>query len=245
MKPPIGRVGGKKSLKKRIIALFPEHTTYCEPFIGGGSVFYGKNPSEIEVINDLDEGIFNIHNGLKSYGNEIHEELERDIDKDKFNKYKASNPSCVKEKAKRDIIISKCSFMVNRQTYGNPNGLIRTNYRLYPERLQNTIIMNSDYKNVIKLYDSPSTLFYLDPPYENSIKTSFYNHDEFNLVDLESILKNIKGKFLLSMNDSDDVREIFKQYNIQPVSTIYKMSAISKREPRNRELFIMNYKIES
>jgi site-specific DNA-adenine methylase len=38
-----------------IIALFPEHRIYCEPFVGGGSVYWKKEPSEYEVINDIDK----------------------------------------------------------------------------------------------------------------------------------------------------------------------------------------------
>ena len=60
----VGRVGGKSRLKKTIIDLLPEHTTYVEPFVGGGAVFFGKEPSSREVVNDLDADIYHIYSDM-------------------------------------------------------------------------------------------------------------------------------------------------------------------------------------
>lgn len=241
MKTPIGRVGGKRLLKARICALIPKHTMYCEPFIGSGAVFYYKEKSEYEVINDLDEGIFNIHHGLKHHGAEIHNLLVRDIDKETFNIFRDAKPYSDLDRAMRDIILSKHSFMVNRQNYGNPNGINLTNYSVYPDRLKNTIVRNEDALEIIKEYDGENTFFYLDPPYENSKATALYENSEFSLQALADILRGLKGKFLLSMNDSPNVREIFNGFFITEVETHYKYSAMSKKDPKGRELFIMNY----
>lgn len=52
MKPPITYYGGKQKLIKHLLPLIPEHNLYAEPFFGGGALFWAKEPSNVEVIND-------------------------------------------------------------------------------------------------------------------------------------------------------------------------------------------------
>lgn len=59
MKTPISYYGGKQSLSALIIGLVPEHRIYCEPFFGGGAVFFAKQPSEVEIINDTNRELIN------------------------------------------------------------------------------------------------------------------------------------------------------------------------------------------
>lgn len=65
MTPPISYYGGKQKMLKHILPLIPTHKIYIEPFFGGGAVFFGKNPSEVEVINDLNSYVINFYNVLK------------------------------------------------------------------------------------------------------------------------------------------------------------------------------------
>lgn len=55
MRPPLTYYGGKPKLSQLIISLIPKHTLYCEPFTGGAAVFFTKEPSEIEVLNDTNQ----------------------------------------------------------------------------------------------------------------------------------------------------------------------------------------------
>lgn len=52
MKPPLTYFGGKQQLTENILPLIPRHDLYCEPFFGGGALFFAKAPSPTEVIND-------------------------------------------------------------------------------------------------------------------------------------------------------------------------------------------------
>lgn len=61
MKTPITYYGGKQKLLPTILPLFPSHRTYTEPFIGGGAVFWAKDRSEVEVINDINQEIINFY----------------------------------------------------------------------------------------------------------------------------------------------------------------------------------------
>jgi DNA adenine methylase len=248
LRPPIGRVGGKRYLKKMICELIPSHITYCEPFIGGGAVFYEKPISAIEIINDLEEGIFNVHHGLKYHGREIHELIPREMDKQGFNDFKNSKPEGDVDRAIRDIVLSKYSYRTDRTSYLKPipghNGKISTDYRVYPDRLRNTIVRNEDALKIIPEYDGENTFFYLDPPYENSKATALYENSDFNLKALVDILRGLKGKFLLSMNDSPYVRELFTGFHIMEVETRYSIACMKQPRSSVNELFIANYDLK-
>jgi len=70
---PLSYIGGKRALAKRIIQILPKHTTYVEPFAGGAQVLFHKEPSPVEILNDLDGEIVNFFRVLKEH----HEELVR------------------------------------------------------------------------------------------------------------------------------------------------------------------------
>ena len=57
MKPFFCRQGSKRKYSDALESLFPKHHTYVEPFLGGGAVFWEKQPSAVEIINDLDDGL--------------------------------------------------------------------------------------------------------------------------------------------------------------------------------------------
>src|SRR5438477_12018505 len=73
MRGPLPYIGGKNRLAAKIIALLPEHTTYVEPFAGGAQVFFHKEPSKVEVLNDLNGEIVNFFRVCQWH----HEELVR------------------------------------------------------------------------------------------------------------------------------------------------------------------------
>ncbi len=62
---PIRWVGGKSRFRKFIIPLIPEHTCYVEPFAGGAWILFGKPPSPVEVLNDIDQELINFFRILK------------------------------------------------------------------------------------------------------------------------------------------------------------------------------------
>lgn len=73
MRTPITYYGGKQNLSERIVSMMPRHKIYCEPFFGGGAVFFAKPKAGIEVINDKNDLLINFsrsaspHPNLRSY----------------------------------------------------------------------------------------------------------------------------------------------------------------------------------
>jgi DNA adenine methylase len=247
LKSFIARMGGKSKLKKEIVNNYffsnYQNMTYVEPFLGGGSIFFYKEPSIKEIVNDLDQNVITVLKGLKKYKFEDYENLLKIKNtKSNFFKIKDSQPKNSLQKYIKQLLLFKMSFFAMQKSFdlkSDKKTIRKFNFKGYQERLKNTIILNEDYKKVIKKYDSENTFFYLDPPYSISDK-SYYKHFEFNINELYEILKNIKGKFLLSFDNNDKVKELFKNYNISVVKTKYeKTNFLENRE--KEELLIYNY----
>lgn len=105
------------------------------------------------------------------------------------------------------------------------------------ERLQGVTIENASYDYVINRMDSPDTLFYLDPPYwdcEKDYGKNIFGKDDFYA--LKEILDSLKGKFILSLNDVPEVRELFKDYNIK----IKKSAGLLITEHQRRSITVTN-----
>lgn len=239
----IRRVGGKYFLRKKILPKFPEHETYVEPFVGGGSLFYYKPPSKKEVINDLDTEVYLCHIGAKECDLP---DTPMKLSREDFYDLKKFNPETARDILLHTNLLQMNSLLGTKQTYydmrmGGSKGDIQfsigtKNYPKYRERLKDTIICNKSYELIVDTYDSPTTFFYLDPPYENSKTTTAKIYESINYTQLRDVLKNIKGKFLLSINDSPFIRELFKDFTIEEVQSRYCM-----KKRTITELLIKNY----
>ena len=93
------------------------------------------------------------------------------------------------------------------------------------ERLAGVIIENLDFGDFITRYDRPETLFYLDPPYHGS--ETDYGKDVFSRADFARLaqqLAGLEGRFILSINDTPEIRETFAAFEQTPVSVTYSIS---------------------
>lgn len=244
LKPISARVGGKVLLKKKLVdQYFPEsdtYKTYVEPFVGGGSVYFYKNKdNHEEVVNDLDPAIYNIFKGFQKYADEdLADDVNGDYTSEDFKEIKNSNPSSDYDKFLKTYLLYKLSYFGRGNTFGKPR--INTKFPEYKERLKDTVILNEDYKSVIKKYDSPTTFFYLDPPVTE--QTGSFNFPAINIFELSEILKKIKGKFLLSLANTDIKKDLFKGFTIKTIPTKYVgLRTKGGQSKRVSEYLIMNY----
>jgi DNA adenine methylase len=229
-------MGGKSKLADYIISKFPEnYDIYVEPFLGAGNVFFRiplEQRAKTNIINDLDEDIYITMKGLQEKGDYIDRHIDRKgISKKEFEKIKhKKDPISI-------ILKFKYSFFGNGKYYANYRP-IKTDYKQFEEKLKGVIILNLSFEKFIKKYDSKKTFFYLDPPYESEDQKDY--KDYVTPEEVYNVLKKIKGKFMLSYNDSPNIRELFKSYNIEVVSTSYIHTQIIKDRKVN-ELLIKNY----
>ena len=244
-KPLTARLGGKVLLKKQIVKkFFPnsiDYTTYVEPFVGGGSVyFYKEKDNHKEIVNDIDPNIYTIFKGFQKYPAEkIATEVNGDYTQKDFKKLLEFNPTNDFNKFIKTFLLNRLSYFSRGKTFGKPR--IQSNFKGYKERLEDVDILNEDYKKVIDKYDGPSTFFYLDPPYKAS--QSLYHYPAINLKELKKVVDGIKGKFLISIPDGNEVTKLFKDYNIYEIKTKY----VGRRQKGGqtvptREILVSNYK---
>lgn len=242
-------IGGKKLLRNEIIKRFPPEGVkrYIEVFGGAGWVLFGKETcEEMEVFNDIDSNLVNLYRCLKYHCSELQRELELYlISREQFfdSKELAKQRGLTDiQRAARYYHLIKISFGANRSGFGlKPNNLVDSiaGFSQFSERLKRVVIENKDFENLIKVYDRPESLFYLDPPY---VGTEKYYDPAFTMQDhirLRNALGAINGKFILSYNNDDIVKEMYDGYNIQEVSRSNNMS--NNKENRYKELIITNF----
>lgn len=226
-------IGGKRNLREKIIAEFPqEFKKYVEVFGGAGWVLFAREKhSNFEVFNDANSDLINLYRCIKYHCNALEDELSdithsREIFKD-FKK-QINMPGLTDiQKAARYYVLIYSSFGADVRSFATgvcniPDKL--REFKSVQERLKRVIIENADFSQILKTYDREETLFYLDPPYFKSEK---YYDEEFSFEDhkrLYEILSKIKGKFVLSYNDNEFIADMYKDFNIKRIERFNNLS---------------------
>ena len=251
---PIPWVGGKRLLRHEIISRFPEHNTYIEPFAGAAWVYWGKEPSTVEVINDLNGDLVNLFLTIKNHPEEFYDRLwymktSRELYKKSIEVIESG------AKGLDDIDRAVYFFYSIKNAFAGrfasgfafskkqpPRSAIGLDFvQELSQRLENTYIENLPYQRIIKNYDSPESFFYCDPPYVVADGTKYYQHvfTPDMHIDLKNRLSKIKGKFLLSYDDVPTIRELYKDFNIKKTKPV--RYTLNQKSQYKQELFITNY----
>ena len=251
MQQAFGSPGGKSRVAEKLIRMMPQHKIYCEPFAGGAAVFWRKSPSEVEVLNDLDSEIAFAYRFIQNTSAEEAQKLKQyewKNDKPTFFKIKELKPKNDIERFAKFLYLTRYSYGIDRETYGwfNKKKLlgILSRWDALRERLKNVKIYNRDYKPIIKEFDSPQTFFFVDPPYpdEWEFESDGLKFTKENLEELRDVLKSIKGKFLLTLNNADWIRDLFKDFRMKKM--LHKRT-FAKDDKPEYELVFSNYDPDS
>jgi len=241
-KPVAPWLGGKRALAKLLaarIAVVP-HARYVEPFVGMGGVFF-RRPArpKMEVINDINRDVVNLFRLLQRHYQQLLDVLKWQVcSRAEFERLLQVDPSTLTdlERAARFLYLQRSAFggQSVKPTFGVSYGAgARFDLtKLVPmledvhERLASVLIENLSYQECIRRYDSrPGTLFYLDPPYWGC--TDDYGKDIFSPADFEvlrGLLQGLQGRFILSINDTPEIRSIFGGFEIEEVLLNYRVS---------------------
>lgn len=217
MKSPISYYGGKATLAKRIVEKFPanyESMTYVEPFFGGGSVFFEKKPSALEILNDTNRELINFYNVVKSDFTSLEKEIRITLHSRKLHsdaKVIYDNPHMFSElkRAWAVWVLANQGFSsmldgtwgYDKQKNTMPKKLANKRESFteeYAIRLQNVSLECTDAVKIIRSRDSKNTFIYCDPPYYNS---DMGHYDGYTLEDYDGLLRQLsqlEGNFMLS-----------------------------------------------
>ena len=112
-------------------------------------------------------------------------------------------------------------------------------------RLSGVVIECLDWADLIPRYDGAGTLFYLDPPYwgcENDYGRAMFERADF--AHMAALLAGIQGRFIMSINDVPQIRELFEAFHLTPVTTSYTIGRANDRSNDRAELLISNFDID-
>lgn len=238
----VSRIGGKKLLRHKIIDQFPEaYDRYIEVFGGAGWVLFAQQTiAKLEVYNDIDSDLVNLFRCVKYHCGEVQRELEGILNsREMFMDFLSQQGYTDIQRAARFYSVIRLSYGSDGRTFGcSSRNIERLSVALpiIQQRLQRTVIEHKSYESLIKVYDRPSALFFCDPPYHGTEK---YYTNQFTAADhqrLHDILVSLKGKFVLTYNDDDFVRDLYRDFT---QLAIERSNNLSKR--KFKELIIKNY----
>lgn len=248
-------LGGKRNLAKRICARIdatPCHT-YAEPFVGMGGIFLRRSVRpRAEVINDKGRDIANLFRILQRHYVQFLDVLRFGLTtRAEFERLVAVDPDTLTdlERAARFLYLQRTAFggKVSGRNFGvSPHRPGRFNLStLEPMledvhgRLSGVVIECLDYSLFLDRYDTPDTLFYLDPPYwgcESDYGKTLFSRDEFSR--LADQLRGLTGRWILSINDVPEIRAMFAWATIEEVKTTYTIGNHAGPTAARAELLI-------
>ncbi|KMK68547.1 site-specific DNA methylase [Puniceibacterium sp. IMCC21224] len=257
IRPVAPWLGGKRVLAKRICALIDTtpHTVYAEPFVGMGGIFLRRTMRpKAEVINDFGRDIANLFRILQRHYPQFLDVLRFQLTvRAEFNRLVDTPPDTLTdlERAARFLYLQRTAFggRVSGRNFGvaadRPGRFNLTTLEPMLEdlhsRLSGVVIECLDYAAFITRYDKPGTLFYLDPPYFGS--ETDYGKEMFSRADFAALadqLAGINGRFILSINDTPEIRTTFAGFTMAELLTTYTVGRASRGSDR-AELLVNNF----
>jgi DNA adenine methylase len=252
-KSPIRYPGGKtracKILDKVINDNFDIKTidTIISPFFGGGSFeFYMQNKYNLKlIVNDKFTPLYNFWNQIKIDKNKLCEELRKNpsVSKDDFINYRNTimdlNDNILNQ-AIQYFIINRCSFNGSTLSGGFSYEASKKRYtsssidKIELLDFTNIDIYNKDFYDFINENenDENKRIIFLDPPYYLEKKSKLYGnngdmHEDFNHQSLFELMIT-KKNWILTYNNCDYIRNLYKDYIIIDVNWTYSMNKTKK-----------------
>lgn len=262
-RPVLRYPGGKFRIAKWIISYFPQHKFYVEPYCGAASVLMHKPRTQGEIINDLDGDVVNVFRVLRDPLQAT--ELERLVrltpfayEEYKHNYEQSEEPI---ERARRTIFRSFASIGsdgISRKNSGfralkNNESTVTAalEWSRWPDaipafvnRLKCVLIEQRPALHLLKLYDRTETLFYVDPPYLISSRSTqsvryFNEMTDQDHIELATVLRQVKGMVVLSGYASALYDELYADWQL------IKGSAVAQNGKRRVECLWLSPNIKT
>jgi DNA adenine methylase len=251
--------GGKYELSKILVPLIPHHVRYVEVFAGGLSMFFRKSKVKWNVLNDIDNNIVNLYMCVIYKHDELVENL---FWIPKSRKLFLDFREEIKEIREIEIPDPKQAakyFYCIRNSF---NKLIHTPFSMNKDMNKNwdeelkysrmflggATIENLDFGTLFdKYYPKEDDFWYLDPPYMVATEKGSYYMNNFTLEDHTRLRDRVKeideagGKFMISYDYRSEIKELYKEYNVQTLNMRYTGATKDARKVGRKEYIIMNY----
>jgi len=255
---PFNRFGSKGRWARRLASLLPEHGIYVEVFGGTGAVLLAKKPSVVEVFNDIDGEVTNFFQVLRTKPAELIVRcFLQPYSRADFQRYiNEPLPNDPVERAVRYMFLTTAAFRYQdfkEGTFGcnptlggvKPDSVVgrwigKVNKLIwFAMRFRDVIIENRDFEEIFRIYDRPATVFYCDPPYtQGEFAWSESEHER-----LSRCLRGLKGKFLMTIDDSPLARKLYGEFHLVTVleGAVFSSTRGGGKTKRMRHLVLANY----
>lgn len=257
MRTPISYYGGKQSMLGKILPLIPDHKVYCEPFFGGGAVFFSKPKAPVNVINDRNDDLMNFYRQMRDNPEAVAKAIQQTPHSRQAHRRSylmLKYPQLFTETERAWAVWVQTNMGFSTKIFGGfaydrsgstTRKLASKKLLLGPEltdMLQGICIECTDALKVIDSHDTPDTFFYCDPPYVGTDQGHYGGYVQRDFDALIDKLSGIEGKFMLS-HYPNRLMEQAADRNGWVVRRYPKTVAVSHTVKRqSEELLVMNYR---
>jgi DNA adenine methylase len=246
-------MGGKRRLADMLLRRFPPHECYVEVFAGGAAVFFARRPADVEVLNDINGDLINLYRVVTYHFDEFARQFRWSLtSRHVFSWMQATRPETLTDvqRAARFFYLQHQCFggKVTGQNFGTATthpaiNLLRIKESLSAahQRLAGGVYIEQlEWADCIERYDRPHTLFYLDPPYWQTEGYGVpFPWSEYERM--AGMLREIKGKAILSINDHPAIRECFAGYDMEALKINYAVGGGVNQGGESGELVIYSW----
>jgi DNA adenine methylase len=215
---------------KLILPRIPEHVCYCEPFAGGLAVLLAKPRSNVEIVNDVNGTLVALYRNLQYHLPAMLSEIDWMFSSRQTLHDFIAQPGLTEiQRAARYLLVNRTSFGGNMHSFavaktrGGGAAFDRdTTTKLLGaahERLNKVVVENLPYERCLANYDSKDSFHFMDPPYLNAQTAAYRGWTEKEMRQFRRTVEKLKGKWLVTVDDSPLNRELFSDCNLEPVST--------------------------
>jgi len=241
--------GAKWRIVPWILEHIPKHHSYVEAYFGSGAVFFNKEKSNIETINDIDNDVVNLFEVIRKNADELVRQLEmipysRAVYERAFKEHtqdsvqRAVNllirawqghgfKTCTKTGWKNDVQGREKAYCVH-----NWNRLPAWILEVV-ERLKEVQIENRPALEVIRRHNFEKCFIYLDPPYlldTRAGKQYKYEMSEEEHIDLLECIIDMKAKIMISGYDNDLYNKYLKDWNTDYINCQKEYGGLAKEK---------------
>ena len=245
--PPFHYEGGKYRTRAKIVEKMPPHKTYVEPFAGAGNVLLAKPPAQKEVLADADPKIMKVHKGLKAKA----DVWNMDPSREKWERIHNKPPSQRTAEEQAYLVGHSYGGKIEdkRQNYHDSGKTGKFDTTKLHEREKDAIMLNKDFAQTMRMFDSPDTLHYLDPPYAKT-DTRMYSYggdspgqEKVTPERVEKVARTMDGRVMISYDNSAPVRRAFskKPWKVTAYEVKRSMHRGGEGQKTTKEVLITNF----
>lgn len=220
---------------------------------------FGKEPSKVEILNDFDSNLMNMWSVIKNAKDQFIRSFDYTlVSRELFNEYKRKyrendfEDSIEKAHVFFYLVNSGFASDMKNPVFGTKaqsrNGLrveqIEESINKAYERLQKVTIENKSFEDIFRIYDREKSFLYIDPPYRKTKQYAVGKFSDEQYRKLAECCKNARGKFLITINNDDFIKETFKDFNIVDHEVYYSVCKTQNGRKGFKELIITNYDLE-